>query len=67
MQFKVGDKVSAETPGWCEDCTVIKMGYNKNIMVVRRADGRTPAIYKGWASIIKSKNQQLLFDFMNKG
>jgi len=64
MNFKVGDKVMVKTPGWQEECVVIKMGCSSKIMFVRRTDGAVPAIYKSWALPI-SKNQQLLFNFMD--
>lgn len=67
MNFKVGDKVMVTAPGWQgwqEECTVIKMGYSSKVIFVRKANGAIPAIYKSWASIIRPKNQQLLFSFM---
>lgn len=65
MKFKKGDKVMVTAPSWHGVCTVVKMGYSERIMYVCRADGGCPAIYKSWASIIKPKNQQLIFDFMD--
>ena len=64
MNFKVGDKVMVVAPAWREECRVTKMGYTNSVMFVRRANGCIPAIYQSWASIIKLKNQQLLFSFM---
>ena len=64
MSFKIGDKVLVIAPSWREECVVSKMGFDSKVMYVRRANGCMPAIYKSWASLIKIKNQQLLFDFM---
>jgi hypothetical protein len=65
MKFRVGDKVLVTAPDWCEECVVSKMGISSTVMFVRRAGGRSPAVYKSWASKIASKNQQLLFEFMD--
>ena len=64
MQFRIGNKISVIAPSWREKCVVSKMGFDPKVMYVRRADGCQPAIFKGWASIIRPKNQQLLFEFM---
>lgn len=64
MGFKVGDKVLVTAPSWCEECIVFKMGSDSKIMFVRRLNECKPAIFKSWASVIRPKNQQLLFDFM---
>ncbi len=63
MKFKIGDKVLVRAPSWCEECVVTKMGFSSDIMFVLRANGYERAIFRRWASIIKLKNQQLLFEF----
>ena len=69
MNFKIGDKVKVAWPEGHEEgqtyCTVTQMGFSHAIMFVRKANGDCMAIYKRWASKIKPKNQQLLFDFMD--
>ena len=74
MKFKTGDKiVLTNIPRWYgglmkqgEVCTIIAMGYNSDVIHVRNADGKKASIYKEWASLLKSKNQQLLFEFMTQ-
>lgn len=71
MEFKIGDKVIVTIPDWqgecgeCGECTVVRMGLSPDIMFVCKANGNRLTIHKSWATKLVSKNQQLLFEFMN--